>query len=142
MLADDIARALPQFRAEAERQMQDSCTITCEDPEATQGPIDPVTGQYPPIARITVYTGKCRVQIKSVIASSSDASAGERMATVQEFELQLPVVGTESVAINDVAEMLTCALDTSLEGRKFTVAARHEKSQATARRLRVIEVTG
>lgn len=122
--------------------MLDTCTVTRTDPDATQGPIDPDTGQYPPLARITVYSGKCRVQIKSVIASSSDASAGERVGTVQEFELQLPVDGTDTVAVNDVAEMLTCALDDSLTGRKFTVAARHEKSQATARRLRVIETTG
>lgn len=134
--SDDLA----EFRELAECQMVDTCTITRAGVGA--GTFNPTTGQYDGAdARITVYSGRCRVQIKSVIASSA-SDAGERQVTAQEFELQLPVVGTELVSVNDVAEMLTASMDASLVGRKFTVAARHEKSQATARRLRVIEVTG
>ena len=140
MLADDIAWALPQLRAEAERNMTDTCTITRAG--VGKGPWNDATGQYDTPARVTIYTGKCRVQIKSVVASSSRQDAGERAGIAQELELQLPVVGTEGVAIHDVATVTGASLDASLVGRMFTVTARHEKSQATARRLRVIEVTG
>lgn len=122
--------------------MTDTCTITRVDPEAPEPVPDPDTLVIPPKARIPVYSGKCRIQIKSIIASSSDSDAGERQATTQEFELQLPIDGTADVAITDVAEVTTATFDDSLVGRKFTVVARHEKSQATSRRLRVIEGTG
>lgn len=134
-----ISQTVRDGRALAESLMTDTCTITRAG--VGKGTWNDTTGQYDTPARVTAYTGKCRVQIKAVIASSSASTAGERQVIAQEFELQLPVDGTDTVAINDVAEMLTCALDSALVGRKFTVAARHEKSQATARRLRVIEVT-
>lgn len=135
-----VDSALLEGRALIESLMTDTCTIT----RAGTGErvFDEDTMQYTDPARVTVYSGKCRVQVKSVIASSSDASAGDRVATVQEFELQLPVAGTEGIAVHDVAEVTAAAHDASLVGRKFTVVARHEKSQATARRLRVAEVTG
>jgi hypothetical protein len=135
------AADLAEFRAMAEGNMQDACTITRVDPEASASEMDPDTLEYPPAARITVYSGKCRVQIKSVIASSSGSDAGERQATTQEFEVQLPVAGTGGVAITDVVHIDTAMFDSSLEGREFTVVARHEKTHATARRLRVIEGT-
>lgn len=139
MLGDDIALALPGMRAQAESLMLDRCTITRAG--AGKGPFNEATGKYDPPARVAIYSGKCRVQIKSVIAAGSGSTAGERVGTVQEFELQLPIAGTTAVTINDVAEVTSAALDPSLAGRKFTVTARHEKSQATARRLRVSEVT-
>lgn len=137
-----ITQTVADGRALIESLMTDTCTITRVDPDAPAPEMDPDTLEYPDPTRITVYTGKCRIQIKSVIATSTDSDAGERQATTQEFELQLPVDGTGSVSITDVAEMTAAALDDSLVGRKFTIVARHEKSQATARRLRVIEVTG
>lgn len=139
MLADDIAAALPGLRVEAERNMTDACTITRAG--VGKGPWNESTGQYDAPARTTIYTGKCRVQIKAIIASSSESDVGERASIAQEFELQLPVSGTGAVSIHDVAEVTVAAHDDSLVGRKFTVTARDEKSQATARRLRVIEGT-
>lgn len=141
-LATDVAEALTEGRALIESLMTDTCTVTRVDPDAEQGEMDPDTMQYPDAEPLTVYAGKCRVQIKSVIASSSDADAGDRRGVVQEFELQLPIDGTDDIAVNDVVRMDSAAHDASLVGREFTVAARHEKSQATARRLRVQEVTG
>lgn len=141
MLADDIARALPEFRALAESLMVDTCTITREDPNAVRGPIDPETNQYPPVPRIIIYTGKCRIQGKSIIAASTAADSGERAVVTQGSELQLPVLESVPVAINDVAHIDSCVNDPSLTGREYTISARHGKSQATARRLRVIEVT-
>lgn len=141
MLGDDIAWALPELRRQAESLMHDSCTITRLDPDAEPGEMNPETGQYPEPARITVYEGKCRIQAKSVVASGTDSSAGERTGTTQELELQIPVVGTENVAVDDVVEVTVAVMDTSLQGRTYTITAPHEKSQATARRLRIERVT-
>jgi len=141
MLGDDIAWALPELRRAAESNMTDACTITRPDPNADPVEMDPETGQYPESARITVYVGKCRIQAKSVIASGTDSNAGERAGTTQELELQLPVAGTEGVSVDDVVEVTAAVMDSSLVGRIYTVTAPHEKSQATARRLRIERTT-
>ena len=120
--------------------MVDTCTITRAG--AGKGTFNNTTGQYDPPDRIPVYTGKCRIQDKSVIAGSSSSEVGERAVIVQGWELQLPVLDSGDVATNDVSHIDTCVSDPSLGGREFTVSARHGKSQATSRRLRVIEVTG
>lgn len=140
MIGLEVDWALPSLRAEAESLMVDTCRIT----RAGSGdPVfDPETGQYTPPARVTVYEGKCRLQVQSVIAGSSKTGAGERATVVQDAELQLPVEATVSVVVNDVAEMLTAALDPAHVGRMLTVKALHSKTHATSRRLRVMEVTG
>lgn len=137
--ATQVAIGLSEGRALAESLMTDTCTITRAG--TGKGAWNESTGQYDTPARSMVYTGKCRIQIKSIVASSSESDAGERASIAQEFELQLPIAGTDTVAIHDVAEVTAAAHDDSLVGRKFTVTARHEKSQATARRLRVVEGT-
>lgn len=134
------ASLVARGRAAAERGMDATCLITAD------GVGDPVfddeTGQYTDPARATIYEGVCRIQIPSIIAGEKVLSAGERATTTQEAELQLPVGGTDGVAIDHRVEILTSPLDVSLVGRVFTVTARHEKSHATARRLRVRDVTG
>lgn len=141
MLGDDIAWAFPDLRRATESNMRDTCTITRVDPDAAAPVMDPETGQYPEPARTTVYAGKCRIQAKSVIAAASASTAGERAGTTQELELQIPVVGTEAVSVGDVVEVTASVSDAALVGRTFTVTAPHEKSQATARRLRIERVT-
>lgn len=137
---DDMTSTLIELRQMAEENMLDACAITRVDPDAPAPQMDPETGQYPEPARIAVYTGKCRIQAKSVVASASDSSAGERTGSTQELELQLPVVGTENVSVDDVVEMTAALMDASLQGRVYTITAPHEKSQATARRLRIERV--
>lgn len=141
MLGDDIAWALPKLRDHAESLMLDRCTITRLDPNSEPGEMDPETGQYPESARTEVYAGKCRVQANSVIASASDSNAGERPGTTQELELQIPIVGTETVSVGDVVEVTAAVMDSALQGRVYTITAPHEKSQASARRLRIERVT-
>lgn len=136
------ASALARGRGAADLGMTDTCIITRVDPNAAATVPDPVTLVIPPRARITVYSGPCRVQVTSVIANSTSSDAGERSTTVQGSELQLPVAGTGDVSVTDVAKITASAHDAELVDREFTIVARHEKSQATARRLRVIEVTG
>lgn len=134
--------AIARGRSAAEAGMTDTCTITRVDPDAVVGDMDADTMQYPDVDRLTVYSGPCRVQVTSIIANSTSSNVGERVTTAQGSELQLPVDGTGDVSVNDVAEITASVNDSELVGRKFTVSARHEKSHATARRLRVTEVTG
>lgn len=139
--AAQIDSVLAEGRAMAEALMTDTCIITRAG--VGKGTLNPETGQRDDApAHTTIYTGICRVQVTSIIANSASSTAGERQVIIQGSELHLPVVGTEQVAINDVVEMLTAANDSALVGRRFTISARHEKSRATARRLRVQEVTG
>lgn len=138
--ASAVDQALTEGRELIESLMQDACTITRAG--TGSGPWNESTGQYDKPARTTVYSGKCRLQVKAVVASSTTESAGDRAGIAQELELQLPVAGTDSVAVRDVAEITSAVSDASLVGRNYTVSARHEKSQATARRLRVITGTG
>lgn len=138
MLADDVAWALPLLRAEAERLQVDSCTIT--RPGTGKGDFNNVTGKYDKPARVEVYKGKCRIQVTR--SAATDESSGERLVITQSAEWQGPVVGTEGISVNDVIHMDSCANDSALEGREFTVVARHEKTHATSRRLSVREVTG
>ena len=136
-----IDQTVTDGRELAESLMTATCIITA-DGAGEPGEMDPETGQYPDIARVTIYEGKCRVQIPSDRSSTREGSAGDREVVTQEPELQLPVDGTELVATGHQAKILTNPRDEALVDRVFTVLGRHEKSQATARRLRVIEVTG
>lgn len=140
--ATAIAQVTLEGRTLAESNMTDRCIITREDPDAEQGEPDPDTLEYPPLDRITVYEGKCRLQVRSIVSNASTSDAGERQTTVQETEWQGPVATSGGVSVNDVIKMQTCALDPSLADHEFTVKGRHGKSQATSRRLRVEEVTG
>lgn len=142
-----IEFSLPTLRAEAEAMMVDTCLITREavegDPEYVDAStIDPDTGQYPEQGRVTVYEGKCRLQVKSLIAGSSESDAGDRAYVVQDAELQLPVDDSIDVRVGHVAEVVSASHDAALVGRQLTVRALHQKTHATSRRLRMQEATG
>lgn len=137
---DDMASTLAELREMAESNMRDECTITRAG--EGKGPWNEAEGDYDPPPRTTIYSGKCRVQIASVMGDAKSVDAGERDGTTQGSVLQLPVLTSGDVAINDVVELTECVNDPSLIGRMFTIKGRHGKSQATARRLRVEEGVG
>lgn len=141
-----IDQVLAEGRALAESIMLETCRITREAKVGDPGyiasrPMDPDTMQYPPQGRVTVYEGRCRVQVASTAVGIgfTEYQAGERELTAVQPEVQVPVVGTEDVTVDHVVEILTSVHDTSLTGRKFTVVARHDKTHAPYRRLRVWE---
>lgn len=138
--AQIVAKTVEDARVLAESLMVDTCIIT--RPGVGEPVFDPATGTYTDPARVTVFTGPCRLQVTSIIANSTNSAAGERENMVQGSEFQLPVGGTDDVTINDVIEITSAAFDPALVGRKFTVIARHQKTHATSRRLRVEEGTG
>jgi hypothetical protein len=138
--AAHVDHALAAGRSLAESLMTATCLITADG--VGEPVFDDETGQYVEPERVTVYEGKCRVQIPGDRTASNEAEAGDREISTQEPELQLPVVGSEAVAVGHQALIVSNPRDTALVDRVFTVIGPHAKSQATARRLRVIEVTG
>lgn len=132
------ASTLARGRALAESLMVDSCRIT------RPGDGDPVfnnaTGQYDDPPPITVYEGKCRLQVRESNPSSADVAGASW--TLQDLDLQLPVVGSEAVAEDQTVEYLTSAHDPALPGKRFRVSGLFVKTHATSRRLRVELIVG
>ena len=139
---------LAWFREQAEAGMVDVCVITREG--VGEPVFNETTGQYTDPARVDIYGpgiaphfGKCRFQDAGIAnAAAAVVNAGDRATNVQGGELQLPVEGTGVVAVNDVAELISSATDSSRVGHKYTIATRFEKTHASSRRLRLSEATG
>lgn len=115
--------------------MQDACTIRRRNGGAT----DPVTG-YPTQPYTTLYAGKCRVQQQVAIARPREV--GEDHVLIVRFDLQLPVDGTEGLKVDDEVTITTAVNDADLTGRGFAILELAHKSEATARRVGIIERTG
>lgn len=132
------ATEVAEDRAIAEAQMIDTCRITKPGPGG-KGPLDEETGQYTLPARVTVYEGKCRIQVRSDINSNAvEAVVAEHEWTYRTATLQLPIEGTGDVQSDYVAEILSCPFDPSLVGLIFNVQAETKgKTLATHRRFRI-----
>lgn len=142
-------------RRDAVDNMRDWCRITRPGPGG-KGPINPVTLEYDqPPARVVVYQGRCRIQVKADINSNVvETTAGDREATYQTFTLGVPItavpaapgdpfetVGTpEAVRPDYIAEIIHAPNDPSLLGRLFNIQGMYHKSQASHRRWRVRQV--
>lgn len=105
-------------------------TDTCVIKRASGETMDSTTLEMVP-AFTTVYTGKCRVQLRDSIASTP--SAGERIHVVQRAVVQAPISAT-GVLVDDVVE-ITAAGDPDLVGNKYRVRSQFAKTHATMRRL-------
>lgn len=135
----DLSGLVLSARAAAEGLMTDVCRITRTGDGAPV--FDEDTGQYVAPADVLVYEGPCRLQVKADINSNViETTAGEREWTYLTAQLQVPVEGTETVRVDNVAEIVECAFDQALVGRRMNVQGIYHKSQAGYRRLRVREV--
>lgn len=114
--------------------LADTCIIERVSGES----LNPVTGKLTK-TYTTVYSGACRVQAASANwAGPADvAQAALRLAS---SELQVPVVGSEGLRIDDRVTVLTCLNDADLVGRKFTLTGESRKSHATTRKLPLLEI--
>lgn len=132
------ASALARGRLRAESLMVDACTISRTDPEAA--PVwNEATMGYDPPAGSTVYTGRCRVQLRDTMASTPEA--GERVVVVQRAVVQVPMTVT-GVRVGDVVTVTSAAHDPDLVGNVYRVRSLFAKTHATARRLEVEEAQG
>jgi len=124
---------LTSGRRAAEALMVDACVVEAVTATTT----DDITGQVTE-QTTTRYAGRCRVQQPAAMGQRTDV--GEVTVTVLRLQLQLPVVGSETVARGDRVR-LTASVDTALLGRRWIVRDLAHKTHATARRLTIEEVT-
>lgn len=83
------------------------------------------------------YTGRCRMQ--QSIAQAAQQDAGEDYVLMVRFELQLPMAVTGIEVRDEVT--ITTSRDPDLVGRAFLVRDLFHKTDASARRIGVIERT-
>lgn len=124
-----------------EANLPDSCEVT----RAGDGPRlwDEGTGTYAEPARVVVYSGPCRFQVKADASSNAgEVNAGEREWRYLTATLQLPIAGSDAIRPNHVARATGSLLDPSIVGRVFTIESMYHKSHATHRRVKVREVVG
>lgn len=134
-LGADIAAALPELRDQAVSMMRDFCTIT----RPSAGEWDEASGIYvPPGAPVTLYSGPCRVRRPNV--AEREALAGDADWTLTGAVVSIPVDKTTDDLLGATVHVEHCEMDLALTGRDLKVTGPHAQSQATARRLRCVEV--
>lgn len=124
-----IAGALPRLQAEAESMMTDSCVIT--------RPGEPVfndtTGQYTTPAGPTVYSGKCRIRVRSLgFLRDRQAEVGEMEATMWPYIVSVPLSAGD-IRVQDLVTVT--AADALLEGVTLRVKIASAGTSTTARKL-------
>lgn len=129
-----------QGRRAIEALMVDTCRIT--KPGVGKGPFNEATGQRDKPARVQVYEGPCRLQVRSDINSNAvEAVVAEHEWTYRTATLQLPMAGTGDLKPDYVVEMVTVPYDPSMVGKQYNMQAESKaKTHATHRRFGVREV--
>lgn len=141
-----VDRVLRDGQAAFARLLTDTCRIT--KPGVGKGPMNETTGKYDAPARIPVYEGPCRIQVKADINSNVvETTAGDREWTYLTAQLQLPVQtpagatgSVDDVDVDYVCEILTSRHSPTLVGSLFNIQGTYHKSQAVYGRYRVREV--
>jgi hypothetical protein len=89
-----------------------------------------------------VYTGPCRIQ-QQVAQGSAAApqTPGQDYQMLVGLELQLPVVGSEGLAVSDVATITSAAHDEEMVGLVLIVRELAAKTDASTRRVGVTRRT-
>lgn len=123
---------LQRAQAAAEAGMADTCTIRRVANSSTDDFSGTVTAAY-----ATLYTGKCRVQMR--LAQSTREDAGEDQVQLLRVEVQLPMAVT-GLQVGDEIKIATSA-DADLAGRTFLARDLFHKTEASARRVQCIERT-
>jgi len=122
-------------RAAAAVGFGDACTIERRTGEPVTNPL---TGDVTQ-AMQSIYVGVCRVQ-QAAAPWAGPSTVGQAGIGLAALEIQLPVVGSEGVTLNDVVTVTACRHDTDLVGKKFTVQGAHHASEKTTRRLPLMEI--
>lgn len=125
---------MAEFRALAESNMVDSCTIRRKAGEETDD-----DGAVVPTYE-TVYEGKCKVQ--STQTQESNPESVGHSSTIQRARVDLPVAKTVEdykPQVGDLPLIDTATHDPHLAGTEFRVTALLHKTMATAYRLAVTD---
>lgn len=127
-------------RRAIEKLMVDTCEIRRFS--ASDRVFNESTGQYAEGSGVLVYSGKCRVQVRSDInANAVEAVVGEHEWTYRTNTVQLPIAGTSAVVTDCVLTITSCPLDPVRVGIRMNLQAESKgKTHATHRRFRGREV--
>lgn len=130
------ASVLARGRAAAEAGLLDTCTIV----RVTSTTTNPTTGV---VTETTdeVYEGPCRVQEPGGYARDI-STAPDQPQLAPHRVLQLPVATSEGVRVGDRVTIDSCVNDPDLVGVRMTVRDQAAKSEATARRIGIEQITG
>lgn len=120
-------------QAAAERGMADACTI-----RRRTGSVPGDFSGVPVETWLALYAGKCRIQ--QGIAQAAEQDVGEDYQLQLRVVLQLPITVT-ALDVGDEVTIVT-SRDADLAGRVFLVRDLMHKTDATARRVGVVERTG
>lgn len=125
------ASAIARGRTAAELGMVDACDIERPAGESTSGGVVTAT-------TADVYSGMCRLQVRQ--ESGAGEKVGEAYVVVQRIELQLPM-SAPALLEGDRVTMTASVSDPQLAGRKYRVRDVVRKTDLTARRVTLLEVT-
>lgn len=131
-LVDDLLRALPVFRSEAESLMVDTCTITRPGEPVT----DPETGNVTN-GTVQVYAGRCKVQSKDSATATPDAAGAT--FTVVSRQVHIPANAAD-VKDGDVVTITASLLNAFTVGKQYRVEGFTPDTFDTAARLPVKEL--
>lgn len=138
MIADDIAEALPELRAQAVSLMRDTVLVE----RADGAPIVDDKGNITPSWR-TIYTGPCRV-VPTVFKDTTQG-AGETVFDLSDARIALPITA-EAGAIRNGDRATITAVDQLLGdpanvGRVFTLQRDPDRTHPVERRFSAQEVS-
>lgn len=131
---DPTAAVLAGRRA-AENLMVDTVAVSRRSSEPVT---DPETGKVT-FPEVTIYEGKGRIQVNAPSENTVDTAGAS--FTVQTMSLHVPV-SAGPFRVGDLVEIRASPLDPHRVGHTMSIAGLHEKTLATAQRLKIKQTTG
>lgn len=124
--------ALYRGRRRIEGRMVDMCLVRRRTGQTTSssGVITPTFS--------TIYSGKCRIQADS--ETGAEKEVGQARIMITKLTLQIPI-SAPALKDGDEVSISQSLYDERLVGRKYIVRDVPAKTEATARRVGMIEVT-
>lgn len=130
------ASVLARGRAFLTAGLVDACRV--ERVASTDS--NPLTGDVTTLWS-TVYVGACRVQAAAA-TWAGPATIAEAQLNLAALQLQLPVVGSEDIRVDDRVTITASPNDVEMVGRVFHVVGTSHKTHATTRKLPLQEILG
>ena len=128
-------------RAAASVGFVDSCVIERRGTPVTDPLTGVVTTPMTPVYGTVGTPGVCGFQ-QAAAPWAGQATVGQAGVGLAAVELQLPVVGSEGITLDDVVTCITAVNDADLVGKRFTVMGAHHATRKTTRRLPLMEILG
>jgi hypothetical protein len=135
------ASVLARGRAAAEAGMVDTCLVERQ----TSSVVDRVTGVTTPVYDQVYPTsgaaGPCRLQENQGFARDTKPAPDQNQFARYRV-LQLPVESSLDIRVGDFVTIVSCVNDPDMVGVRCVVRDQSGKSEATARRVGIEQITG